>query len=66
MSVTKWKVIENEKGTKELFVKTRTKVEIYIQDRGTISTTIALNARRDPISNRWRIDISELLEIANN
>ncbi|WP_347550617.1 hypothetical protein ABFG93_03265 [Pseudalkalibacillus hwajinpoensis] len=63
--VTNWKVTAN-KQTRYFTYKAPTKVEIYIEENGTISTTINLTARRDPISSRWRFDITDLLEIANH
>ncbi|MBN8207276.1 hypothetical protein JI666_00790 [Bacillus sp. NTK071] len=64
--VTNWKVMKNIHSKKNLFHnEVVAKVEIYIEESGTITTVINLPAKRDPLSSRWRVDISALLQIAN-
>ncbi|TKD71842.1 hypothetical protein [Pseudalkalibacillus hwajinpoensis] len=64
--ITNWKVIKNKRSKKNLFLnEVEAKVEIYIEESGTITTVINLPAKRDPLSSRWRVDISALLRIAN-
>ncbi|MDP4550874.1 hypothetical protein Q9251_08255 [Alkalihalobacillus macyae] len=64
--VTNWKVIKSERSKNNLFLhENETKVEVYIKESGTITTVITLPAKRDPLSSRWRVDISSLLQIAN-
>lgn len=64
--ITNWKVIKNKRSKKNLFLnQVEAKVEIYIEESGTITTVINLPAKRDPLSSRWRVDITALLRIAN-
>ena len=64
LSITKWNVIKNK--TDHLVQPLSTTLEVYVHDTGVITTTIELKARRDPVSNRWRIEIPALLELAKH
>ncbi|WP_377889502.1 hypothetical protein [Alkalihalobacillus sp. R86527] len=64
MYVTNWKIQSSEKDEKNPFVRhIQTKLEIYISEAGTITTVQSLEAKRDPLTSKWKIDTKPLLKI---
>ncbi|MCA0990029.1 hypothetical protein [Pseudalkalibacillus hwajinpoensis] len=64
LSFTKWNVTKStDKPFEQLL---QTKVEVYIKNAGVITTTVEITAKKNPISNRWELEIPSLLKIANH
>jgi hypothetical protein len=64
LSFTKWKVT---KSTEKTFAQLiHTNVEVYIKDAGVITTSVEITAKKNPITNRWELEIPNLLTIANH
>ncbi|WP_270181690.1 hypothetical protein [Alkalihalobacillus sp. CinArs1] len=62
--VTNWNIESIQKNKGNPFVREiKTKVEVYISDAGTITTVISLNAKRDPLTSKWKIDTEPLLNM---
>ena len=64
LTVPKWTV--QKSGTSPYVQHLQAKVEVYIKDNGVIHTPIRITAKKNPISNRWELEIPSLLKIANH
>lgn len=66
MYVTNWSSQTSQEKHNDSFTrKLRTKVEIYIRGSGTITTTIPIEVERDPVTSKWKVNISPLLKMVN-
>ncbi|WP_226658515.1 hypothetical protein [Pseudalkalibacillus hwajinpoensis] len=64
LTVPKWTV--QKSGDSPYVQHLHAKVEVYIKDTGVIHTPIKITAKKNPISNRWELEIPNLLKIANH
>ncbi len=64
LTVSKWTFHESD--TSPYVHHLQGKVEVYIKDTGVIHTSIKITAKKNPISNRWELEIPSLLKIANH
>lgn len=64
LSFSKWNVTKtSDKPFEQLL---QTKVEVYIKNAGVITTTVEIKAKKNPVSNRWELEIPDVIKIAKH